>query len=66
MSEWKLTDKIATVVTDNANNIVKAANDINTWRNVRNVPYCFVHTISFSSVKDAIKKNLHLLRRSNI
>ncbi|EFX79965.1 hypothetical protein DAPPUDRAFT_244161 [Daphnia pulex] len=30
VSEWTLTDKIAAVVTYNANNIVKAANDINT------------------------------------
>jgi hypothetical protein len=37
VSGWKLTDKIAAVVTNNANDIVKAANNINTWRHVRYV-----------------------------
>ncbi len=57
VSEWKLTDKIAAVVTDNANNIVKAVNAINKWRHV-GLP-CFAHTLSLA-VKDAIQKNLSL------
>jgi hypothetical protein len=60
VSEWQLTDKIAAVVAGNAANIVKAANE-NKWRDVP----CFAHTLSLA-VKDAVKKNLHLLRKSNI
>lgn len=62
VSEWKLTDKISAVVTDNANNIVKDVNEINKWRHVP----CFAHTLSLA-MKDAIKKNLSLSGiRSNI
>jgi hypothetical protein len=59
--EWQLTGKIVAVVTDNAYNIVKAVNEINNWRHVP----CFAHSLSLA-VKDAIKKNKTLLRKSNL
>jgi hypothetical protein len=59
--EWKLTGKIVAVATYNAYNIVKAVNEINNWRLVP----CFAHSLSLA-VKDTIKKNKTLLRKSNL
>ena len=53
-SEWGITDKVACVVTDNANNIVAAVR-LNGWKHM---PY-FAHTLNLV-VQDSIKGDSQL------